>query len=313
MNERTLYQILQATKFSKTLSEIADKLYFSQPYISKVLKKAETKYGTNLIARNTNPISLTNAGLLVLEHLQIILDTEDDLDRALKSANEMKTIKILVTNPFLSDMLFDKMASYITSHPKISFEISSYPLTNGLKALQNRNFDLIVGRRYVDSEIQTIKLPQNDVFSLIGKNCKIFDPNKLLLPFKKEYVTDMQNSSLISFENSEGIEDYILRRFHELGFNIKKAAKVDTVAQACQMAQSINRNNLIALTDNYTAHKLLGSGNYNLLNLPDNALHFDNAIMSAKTANEKIIELSNYLESELTKEINLNNFSNLQA
>lgn len=303
MGDRTLYQILQATKFSKTLSEIADKLYFSQPYISKVLKKAENKYGTTLIERNINPISLTASGLLVLEHLQVILETEDDLDRALKKADKMKSIKILVTNPFLSDLVVDQMMPYISQHLEISFEISSYPITNGLKALQSRNFDLIIGRRYVDSQIQTIQLPQNKVYVLISKKCKIFDSNKLILPFKKEYISAMKTASWISFENSEGIEDYILRRFDEIGFNIKKIVKVDTVAQACELAQNIKRSNVIALTSNYLAEKLLGKGNYNLLMLPNNTLHFDNAIMHIKTSDEKILDLSDYLKIKLSDKI----------
>lgn len=309
MSDRTLYQILQATKFSKSLSEIADKLYFSQPYVSKVLKKAETKYNSTLIERSSNPISLTNAGMLVLEHLQVILDTEDDLDRALKAASELKTIKILITNPFLSDMVFDKMMPYITDHPENSFEISSYPVNNSLTALQNRNFDLIIGRRYVDSKIETVKLPQNDVFILISKNCKIFDPSKTILTFEKEYIAKMKDSFIVSFGNSEGIEDYIIRRFHELGFNIKKLAKVDTVAQACQLAGNVQCDDLIALTDSYSANKLLGSGNYNLLNLPDDALHLDNAIMHTKTSDQRIIALSKYLEDMLSQEIELNNIN----
>lgn len=306
MSKRTLYQILQATQYSKTLSEIANKLYFSQPYLSKVLKKAEKNYGTTLIKRNTTPISLTNAGSIVLDHLQVILNTEDDLDHALKEAKSTKPIKILVTNPFLYDLVLDLVTPYISNHPELTFEISSYPVTDSLKSIKNRSFDLIIGRRYIDNDVVTMKLPQNQVFTFISKDCQVFDPDRLILPFNDKQISQLQDVRFIAFENSDGIQDYILKRFEEMGIHVKNTIKVDTVAEACRMAASIGHT-AMALTSNYTAQKIAGDQNYNLGALPDNTLNLDNALIHNIEISKEVQDLADYLQEKITLQINSEN------
>ena len=68
MNYQLLYQILSTINQSRTISQVANQLYLSQPYISQVISKSEKKYQVKLVNRSSLPIELTKAGkqLLVL-------------------------------------------------------------------------------------------------------------------------------------------------------------------------------------------------------------------------------------------------------
>lgn len=300
MSEETIYKILAATKYSNTLSEIGDKLYLSQPYISKVLKKAEKKYQATLIDRKSTPISLTKAGLIVLEHLKIIQKTEEDLFDSLHSnTNAGIPFRILVTNPFLYDLVRDVLTSYTKQNPNFLFELSSYPVENSINILKNNNFDLIIGRKYIDDAVNTLPLPQNQVFGFISNKCVIFDPERKVLPFKNTYLKPLKNTTLVIFENSEGIQNYVLRRFNEVGVEVKNVIKVDTVLDAIKVAKKLGHS-AMALTSDYLANENFGANNYNLLKLPDNTLNFDNAILLNKNVNQQVEDLSRYLQKEIT-------------
>lgn len=62
MNYQLLYQILSTINQSRTISQVANQLYLSQPYISQVISKSEKKYQVKLVNRSSLPIELTKAG-----------------------------------------------------------------------------------------------------------------------------------------------------------------------------------------------------------------------------------------------------------
>lgn len=53
-----VYEVYRERSFTKA----AKNLYISQPALSLMVKKAEQKIGTPLFNRDTNPVSLTEAG-----------------------------------------------------------------------------------------------------------------------------------------------------------------------------------------------------------------------------------------------------------
>ncbi|RHW52669.1 hypothetical protein DS834_01935 [Lactobacillus bombicola] len=75
MNNRLLL-FLETIETSNSISEAAQKLYLTQPYISRVIKKYEQKYNVILIDRNSYLIQITPAGHLLIKHLRKSLQLE---------------------------------------------------------------------------------------------------------------------------------------------------------------------------------------------------------------------------------------------
>ncbi|WP_103662429.1 hypothetical protein [Lactobacillus sp. HT06-2] len=134
----------------------------------------------------------------------------------------------------------------------------------------------------------------------ISEYCQIYDNKQHILPFTSKYLNGMKETTFVLFENSAGVQDYINRRFSEMGIQITKTIQVDSVIEAIQTAIILGHQGM-ALTNQYIAQKLFPNGNYNLLSLPKNTLNFDNAIMYEKGANEQIIELADYLKKAFTE------------
>ncbi|MEE5988885.1 LysR family transcriptional regulator [Ligilactobacillus equi] len=303
-NIHTLYQILQAAQLSKTLSEVAQKLYLSQPYISKVLKKSENEYGVTLIQRKNLPISLTLAGTTVYHHLKRIIDTENSLAKELKLQKHLlnRPLRIAVTNPFLYEMVMDLGADFQMQNPGRRLEITGYPLENSLQVLEAGQIDLLIGRRYVAPNLHTLQLPANQVYSLISDGCSIYQADTTYIDVLDKMVNQDQILKMIGFANTDGISDYIRKRLGENGIQVEEVFRVDTVAEANLLVKKFNshRHDYLALSNVYLANKYLGNGHYNLAQLPEGCFNFDNALMYVSDTSE-IVQIANYLQQHLTK------------
>ena len=64
--EREL-QIVETLFETKNLSHAADKLYITQPALTKAINRLEEKLGVKLFDRMARPIQLTHAGTVYLE------------------------------------------------------------------------------------------------------------------------------------------------------------------------------------------------------------------------------------------------------
>ncbi len=67
-----VYEVYKEQSFSKA----AENLYISQPALSSMIKKIETKIGMPLFDRSTSPIQLTECGKKYIKTAEKIMDLE---------------------------------------------------------------------------------------------------------------------------------------------------------------------------------------------------------------------------------------------
>lgn len=70
---------LKTIENSNSISEATQKLYLTQPYISRGIKKYEQKYNVTLINRDSFPVEITPAGHLLISYLRKNLQLENQL------------------------------------------------------------------------------------------------------------------------------------------------------------------------------------------------------------------------------------------
>ncbi len=71
-----------------TISKAAERLYISQPSLSKYLKRLEQNLGVELFSRECYPLQLTEAGRLYLKYVKDVMNTERNLQRNFEKINE---------------------------------------------------------------------------------------------------------------------------------------------------------------------------------------------------------------------------------
>jgi len=74
---KILLEILTECQHCRTITQVAQKLYVSQPYVSQILQNAEQQYQVTLVDRETLPIQVTLAGKRLLKYLIQLTDDEN--------------------------------------------------------------------------------------------------------------------------------------------------------------------------------------------------------------------------------------------
>ena len=299
-NQHFLYDILRTCQYSQTLAEVADKLFVSKPYLSRALKGAETSFGVKLVERSKKPILLTKAGIETLKHLEVIAAAEDDLQRVLarEASRAPQPVNILVSNIFLEPMVLDLLCQRQLTDPQLRFCLNS-AVEN--VAESNFHYDIIVGKRYLNQDYHSMPPPSNQVYIYISNHCRIYEPDKVVLPFKSEYVGDMNDARFVGINGAGGMYEYIVKSFSDLGIQLNTVAKVDNIADSLRMAKMQAEQSLMALASNYSV-KQLGLRQYNLIELPPKMLEFENAVMYQRNLSS-VGKLAEYLHEGLQKKI----------
>lgn len=128
-----IYAIYEERSFSKA----ARKLYVSQPWLSATVKKVEQELQTPLFNRNTNPITLTDAGQYYIESVEKIIAIEEEMHHhfAEMTANYETQLNIGSSMFFCTYVLPTLLTEFREKYPQIVLtftEGSSATLTERL-------------------------------------------------------------------------------------------------------------------------------------------------------------------------------------
>ena len=110
---------------SKSFLDASNKLFISQPAISKSMSKLEEELDTQLFYRANKGVSLTPSGEILYEYLQKINDLFLSCQRVLISINDVEQGRIIigVQSHIVRNYLMDKISAFRKRHPKIVIEL----------------------------------------------------------------------------------------------------------------------------------------------------------------------------------------------
>lgn len=110
---------------SQSIRQAADRLQVAPSVISRQLTRLEQGIGTQLLERRADGVQLTEAGLLLRDHLGAIhnridrmLDEISDINALRKGTVQIATVEG-ITRPFLSDQI----AGFRNQHPGVAFRL----------------------------------------------------------------------------------------------------------------------------------------------------------------------------------------------
>lgn len=104
-----------------SFSQAAKDLYTSQPYVSNQIRKLEDHYGVPLFVRSQPRVALTEAGELLYERTNRILDDVDELDQVVQQFRGLRrgTVQVAATESAGNHVLPELIASFHRDHPDI--------------------------------------------------------------------------------------------------------------------------------------------------------------------------------------------------
>ncbi|MFH4968619.1 LysR family transcriptional regulator [Gaetbulibacter sp. M240] len=194
----------------------SERLFISQPGLSRQIKQMENELGVVLFERHNRKVVLTKTGQYLKKELQLNLKQfEDILDHAkLVQAGKKGQLKIGYVGSAMQNIIPNLLIKYREEHPDVMFSLKEMENQNQIDDLLSYNIDIgfmrletlpkNLMRQTVLSDIFCIVLPENHAI-----NSKNF---KSLAQFKEETFI------LFDPDYSASYYDKVIQIFKDCGF-----------------------------------------------------------------------------------------------
>ena len=138
------YRVFLAVAETGSISRAAERLYISQPAVSKSMKNLEDQLSVHLIGRTARGVELTEQGKLLYEHLreafQSIRTAEDELRQA--SDLGIGELKIGASTSLCRNILLSYLTDFITRYPHIKVSITCHSTQTTVRKLEEGTIDI---------------------------------------------------------------------------------------------------------------------------------------------------------------------------
>lgn len=170
-------------------TKAAEKLFISQPPLSRQIKDLEQEVGTPLFTRDNRNVALTEAGkFLEREVKETLHQLETALAHARKIGNNISgDYKVAYTSSTFSDAIPQLVAHLSERYPYLNIKLFEESTAQQLQALEEGRLDLGILRAGFASPKIDIQPLYRDSFSVVYNPAfRSWDPQLGLLGFAKE-------------------------------------------------------------------------------------------------------------------------------
>ncbi|MDD6386088.1 MAG: LysR family transcriptional regulator [Lactobacillus delbrueckii] len=301
MKQDVLYQILTTAEECQTVSDIAKKLFLSQPYVSQVLSKAEKKYNVVLLERRTLPIELTEAGKTLCEGLAKLHSDQMKIEQDLRRYTEEEQSYIKIGfSPIWSPGESGRVIPVLQKQFETTrFELIKTFSTNSAKRLiDNRMIDIYIGPLLRGEDLKNYLLFQPKVYLIIPETSKLYQPGKKEIEFSQQLLTDLSEEKMVSLSEDSGFQKTVDHFLEDQNLSVNKAIKVNDYDVAVQMA--VGGLGWTATLE-YMLSNLKTDNKFNLVELPNTTIQSDNGLTIHTETSERAKEVAHVM-NDLMKE-----------
>ena len=145
---------------SNSFLEASNKLFISQPAISKSMSKLEEDLNVVLFYRANKGIALTPSGEILYNYLKEASDLLFTCERALMAINDVEESNIVigVQSHIVRNYLMNKIDSFKARHPKIKIELIDMSTNQMLEKLEARKLDFVIDSSPIDTIYNNISI-----------------------------------------------------------------------------------------------------------------------------------------------------------
>lgn len=303
MNNRLLI-FLETIENSNSISEAAKKLYFAQPYVSRIIKKYEQKYHVLLVNRESHPIQLTPAGQLLISYLRKSLQLETQLNQEMKkfAKNEFSTLIMGITPPLGENFNLTILPKLLAKYPNLQTQTLELSTADAEKAFKDGQIDLFVGNTIQLPNVKSQKLHCDTQVLVLGKNSRLYHPNEQEVQFSATKLQTLNQENFIVVDGEKRYQEIINSYFSNNGIQLYPQIHVrDSITALKLAAQGLgNMTTSIAAVKNKKYH------NINYIKLPKDEVRINFTVSTLKNDDYlmgEIAEVTSILKQTFTTKI----------
>lgn len=262
---------------AKTLhfTRAAEVLHITQPAVSQQIKSLESELGYQLFYRGKSEIYLTDAGKILLEYANKILDNVDEMKAKLNEIDFKipASLKLATVTNSINGIVFVVLQGLYRKKYK-NFEIQFVSANSSeevLELLLNREIDIGFLREGVSSP-QLVQFPfvSTEFSFVVGEKSQLAEKDSIEL-------NDLLKEEWVLFEKTNGFRIVIENYFERIGFHPSKILETNDSSFLMEM---IRLGNKISLLPNPTIKET----NLKIINVnaPKCSVRMDAAFLRSK-------------------------------
>jgi DNA-binding transcriptional LysR family regulator len=224
-------------KLAEELSFVraAQKLFISQPPLSRQIKELETEIGAQLFERNNKRVALTEAGKYYEKEMREVLKNIDRINIQTKKINDNQSgeFRIAYVSSTSSGDITSLIQFLSEQYPYVSFRLYELPTVKQIKALEEFKIDLGIVRAPLYSPEIVTQFWFKDSFSLVF--------NKNVYPIQSEQEIEDLNETTFVFFNKEYAPQYydnLLEVCAHFGFIPKVVHESNNISAIIQLVKN---------------------------------------------------------------------------
>ena len=207
-----LKQLIAFTKYG-TLSKAAEKLYISQPALSRSIQKLEKTLGVELFDRKKNKMELNENGKTVIQYAEKIFNLVDEMEEKISKNNQVQnnfSIGSCAPAP-----LWDMISLFARFYPE---KYILHKIENNLQLfekLENDSYQMVILSEPVDSQ---------EFFCIKYKTEQLFLSVPLQHPLakkKKIHFSDITDDKMLLFSPIGMWKDVVSKKMPNMNFLVQ--------------------------------------------------------------------------------------------
>lgn len=188
-------KIFVAVYQTGNITRAAEKLYMTQPVVTRTIQELERYYGVQLFERINQRISVTEAGKQFYAYALHIIDSFDQMEKGLRNWDELGVIRVGASVTLGSMLLPKVLKEFQTVHTGLTVRAT---VSNGTKLqsmLENNELDFALIEGGVAAEnLVAEEFTEDRLVLLLPVDSELLDREEL-------YLSDLVNYPLLLREN----------------------------------------------------------------------------------------------------------------
>ncbi|WP_010304427.1 LysR family transcriptional regulator [Kurthia senegalensis] len=200
-------------------TKAAEKMFVTQPYVSKVVKQLEDELNVTLLNRTTRRLELTDAGRVFLDQGKQSLKPLKDLPVLLDELQHVQKGEIVLgIPPVIGMLIFATMAQQFHSHfPEVNLRLVEKGAKDILSLVEEEQIDIgFTVVPFAETNVN-VKPHFNDLFMIF------LSTSHPLAHRKKINLSELKDEKFILFNNTFTLHDAVFRICQDHGFRPRVA------------------------------------------------------------------------------------------
>ena len=221
----------------RSFSVAARRLHRTQPAVSQAIRRIEEDLGDRLFDRSSRNGTLTEAGVLLLDHARRLIRMAAETEAALRELQQGRRGRVVIgANEAAVHSLLPLLRDYAAAHPDVTLEVRRVPSRRIAAELLDRSMDFGV-QTFAPAErgLQAIPLGSDELVMLAS-------PGHPLAARKRVSLRDVGRQVVIAHNDPSPTRERVLRlyeRRHE-AINIQVSLpSLDGIKRAVEMGLGV--------------------------------------------------------------------------